>query len=38
MLSSQLFSTNSEPDEFFYLLDVLENSLINSPAEGCAKL
>ena len=38
MLSSQLFSTTSEPDEFFYLLDVLENSLINSPAEGCAKL
>jgi hypothetical protein len=38
MLSSQLFSTKSEPDEFFYLLDVFENSLIGSPMEGCAKL
>ena len=38
MLSSQLFSTDSDPDEFFYLLDVLENSLTCSPVEGCAKL
>lgn len=38
MLSTQLFSTNSDPDDFFYLLDVLENSLTTSPLEGCAKL
>jgi hypothetical protein len=38
MLSSQLFSTNSDSEEFFYLLDVLENSLIDCHLEGCAKL
>ncbi len=38
MLSSQLLCTNSDPDQFFYLLDVLEDSLINPPSEGCAKL
>jgi hypothetical protein len=38
MLSSQLFSSDSDPEEFFYLLDVLETSLTHSPIEGCAKL
>ncbi len=38
MLSSQLFSSNSDPDDFFYLLDILENSLIDCQLEGCAKL
>jgi len=38
MLSSQLLCTNSDPDQFFYLLDVLEDSLINPPLDGCAKL
>jgi hypothetical protein len=38
MLSSQLFSSNSDKNEFFYLLDVLENSLIDCQLEGCAKL
>lgn len=38
MLSSQLFCSNSEPEEFFYLLDLIENSLLSLPLEGCAKL
>lgn len=38
MLSSQLFSSNSDSEEFFYLLDVIENSLIDCQVEGCAKL
>jgi hypothetical protein len=38
MLSSQLLSTNSESDEFFYLLDALEISLTDSQLNTCAKL
>lgn len=38
MLSTQLFSSNSESEDFFYLLDVLENSLIDCQMEACAKL
>lgn len=38
MLSSQLFSTNSESEEFFYLLDALEISLTDSQLNACAKL
>jgi hypothetical protein len=38
MLSSQLFSTDSEPDELLYLLDVLENSLTDSQLNAYAKL
>ena len=38
MLSSQLFSSNSDSEEFFYLLDVLENSLTDFQLDGCAKL
>src|SRR5512138_1530534 len=37
MLSSQLFSTNSESEEFFYLLDALEISLTDSQLNACAK-
>lgn len=37
-MSSQLFSTNSESDEFFYLLDVLERLLAESQLIACAKL
>ena len=38
MLSSQLFSSNSDSDQFFYMLDVLENSFTDFQLEGCAKL
>jgi hypothetical protein len=38
MLSSQLFSSDSDPEEFFYLLDVIETSLTHPQIEGCAKL
>jgi hypothetical protein len=38
MLSSQLFSTNSESEQFFYLLDVLENSFSDPQLNACAKL
>jgi hypothetical protein len=38
MLSTQVFSSNLDPDEFFYLLDMLEHSFINCHLEACAKL
>ena len=38
MLSSQLFFSNQDPEEFFYFIDVLENSFTLQPMEGCAKL
>lgn len=38
MLSTQLFSMNSEPNEFFYLLDAIENSLIDCQLGAYAKL
>jgi len=38
MLSSQLFSPDHDPEELFYLLDVLENSFTPLPLDGCAKL
>jgi len=38
MLSSQLFSSNQDPEELFHFLDVLENSFTIQPMEGCAKL
>ena len=38
MLSTQLFSPKSDSDEFFYLLDIIESSLIDCQLEGCAKL
>lgn len=38
MLSSQLFSPSQDSEEFFYFLDVLENSFTAHSLEGCAKL
>ncbi len=38
MVSSQLFSSSSDQEEFFYLLDLLEHSLLDLPLEGSAKL
>ena len=38
MLSSQIFSGNSDSEDFFYLLDMLEDSLIDCQLGGCAKL
>jgi len=38
MVSSQLFSSSSGQEEFFYLLDLLEHSLLDLPLEGSAKL
>jgi hypothetical protein len=38
MLSTQLLSADSQSDDFFYLLDVLENSLIDCQPDVCAKL
>jgi len=38
MLSTQLFSFNFDSDDFFYLLDTIENSLLDCHLEGCAKL
>ncbi len=38
MLSNQLFSSNFDPDDFFYLLDLIERSLLDCSLEGCAKL
>ncbi|MGV8075263.1 MAG: transposase [Syntrophobacteraceae bacterium] len=38
MLSSRLFSSNSDLDELSYLLDIIEYSLIDCQVEGCAKL
>ncbi len=36
MLSSQLFLGKSDSEEFFYFLDVLENSLTDCNLGGCA--
>lgn len=38
MLSTQLFLSNSDSEEFFYLLDMIESSLLDCQMEGCAKL
>ena len=38
MLSSQLFSPDHDPEEFAYLLDILENAFNPLPLRGYAKL
>jgi hypothetical protein len=38
MLSSQLFFSNQDPEEFFYFIDVLENSFTLQPLEGARNL
>ena len=38
MLSNQLFSSNFDSEEFFYLLDLIEISLIDCSLKWCAKL